>query len=134
MTKPTWDLRRYGCLLAVGMVGVLTVSACTTTKRVSQLVIDHHVGMVRGAVDVVTGKAEERAERIAKLRADLEASRAALAAEEDPARVLDLLKAHVQIQDALLAELLHGHRGMGHHHTSAADAVDGEAGRHDHQE
>lgn len=89
------------------------LAACATTRRATQLVVDHHVGMARGAIDIMSGKAEEREQRVAKLRADLEVSRVALATEQDQSRLVELLKQHVALQDALVEELLEGH---GHHH------------------
>jgi hypothetical protein len=91
----------------------MVVGACTTTKRAAQLVVDHHVGMARGAIDIMSGEAEAREQRVAKLQADLEASRSALAAEQDQGRLVELLRQHAALQDALVAELLDNH---GHHH------------------
>ena len=103
--------------LAATLAVVATLGACTTTKRAAQLVIDHHVGMVRGGWDIVSGKAEEREQRMAKLQADIAQSQTELASESDPTRQLELLKQHVALQDALIAELLeqgHSHHGGGH--------------------
>ncbi len=104
---------RHGVWLLAPLALAIVLGGCTTTKRAAQLVVDHHVGMARGAIDIMSGKAEERAQRVAKLRADLEASRSALAAEQDQGRLVELLKQHVALQDALVGELLEGH---GHHH------------------
>ncbi len=114
------------------LVGALVVvHGCTTTKRTAQLVVDHHVGMVRGAVDIVTGEAEAREKRLAQLRTKLEESRAALSAEQDPQRSLELLKQHIVLQDALIAELLHA---QGHHHgcEHAKSDADKKQGEHEH--
>ena len=54
-------------------------------------------------------KHSARARRVAQLLADLENSRAAVCAEQDQARLLELMKQQVALQDALLAELLHRH-------------------------
>jgi len=82
------------------------------------------VGMARSAVELVTGEAEAREERIAKLRADLEASRQALEAERDANHQVSLLERHVALQDAMIAELEaapgHTHGGGGHGPTGDA--------------
>lgn len=52
-------------------------------------------------------KRTAREQRVAKLHADLQTSRAALTAEQDPGRLIQLLKQQVALQDALLDELLH---------------------------
>lgn len=124
---------RLGVLLAL----VLALGACTTTKRTAQLVIDHHVGMARGAWDIVSGKAEEREQRMAKLQVDLEQSRTALATETDPSSQLELLKQHVVLQDALIAELLqqgHAHHGgePQAHEQSKTAAAGQESATHQH--
>jgi len=133
MTTGHRHLLRIGPWFAAAVAGAVAVTACTTTKRAARLVIDHHVGMAQGAMDIVTGKAEERAQRLATLQAALEANRTALAAEQNPARVLDLLKTHVQIQDALIADLLQGHHG-GHQHTQAADTGAAQTTEHRHDD
>ena len=110
-------------ITGVGIVAVTTVLAlggCTTTKRAAQLVIDHHVGMAQGAIDIMTGKAEEREQRVASLRRELGDNATALAAESDQSRQLELLKQHVVLQDALIAELMQGHGGHGGGHQQAS--------------
>lgn len=104
---------RLGAWLLTLMAVILT--ACATTKRAAQLVI-------------VSGKAEEREQRAAKLQADLEQSRTALAAESDPSRQLELLKQHVALQDALISELLQ--QGHGHHGGGDQQAKTEERGEH----
>lgn len=106
--------------LTAGVVG------CTTTKRAAQVVIDHHLGMAQGAMDIMSGKAEEREQRVAKLQADLEHNRGALAAAPDAARKLELLEQHVALQDALIAELMQGH---GHHGSQQHAKADSEEGQ-----
>jgi len=112
---------REGCTRLAGVVGAVLLLAgaagCTTARRASYLVVDHHLGMVHGAMDIMSGEAEARDERIGKLRSDLEASRAALATEQDQDRAIELLSQHVALQDALLAEMLgsHGQHGCGGH-------------------
>lgn len=97
-----------------------------------QLVAEHHVGMARGTVDIINGEAAATEKRVAKLQRKLLESRATLAAEQDPQRSLELLKQHVALQDALLAELLQAH---GHHHGSqhgnSGDSTEDEGG-HEH--
>jgi hypothetical protein len=103
--------------LAVGVLG------CTTTKRAAQLVIDHHLGMARGAIDILNGKAEEREQHLAQLQSDLAANNATLASEADQGRQLELLREHVALQDALIAELMqsgHGHDMGAHQHSGAS--------------
>ncbi len=51
-------------------------------------------------------KRNSRAGRVRKLEADLERSRAALSTEQDHTRLMKLMKQHVLLQDALLAELI----------------------------
>lgn len=48
-------------------------------------------------------------QRVASLLADLNSNRAALGGEHDQTRLVERLKRHVALQDALLAELLPGH-------------------------
>ena len=112
--------RRHGVWFFILLGAPLVVGGCTTTKRDVDLVVDHHVGMARGAIDIMSGEAEAREQRVAKLRADLEASQTALAAEQDQGRLIELLKQHVALQDALIADLLQGH---GHHHTGPQQAA-----------
>ena len=123
--------------LRVGVLSVAVVlglGGCTTTKRAAQLVIDHHVGMAQGAIDVVSGKAEEREQRLAQLHADLEQNSAALAVESDQSRKLELLEQHVALQDALIGELMQqGHAHHAAHQQAQADSKNGEAaGGHQH--
>ena len=104
------------------LIGVLAVglNACATTKRAAQLAIDHQLGMVQGAWDIVTGEAESREQRIAKLHTDLETNRARIDVEQDQGRSVDLLRQQMLLQDALVAELMHsGHQGHGQQHASA---------------
>lgn len=126
------QLRRLGAGLLIALA--VALGACTTTKRAAQLVVDHHVGMARGALDIVSGKAEEREQRVAKLRADLDASGSALAAEQEQARLVELLKQHVALQDALVAELLqaHGHHHDGGHQHTQAETTQAESQSHQH--
>lgn len=132
------DTGRYKHLVSLYLVSALSLAAvlgaCTTTKRAAQIVVDHHVGMVRGAYDVVSGKAEEREQRRATLEADLEQSRTALALEPDPVRRLELLEQHVALQDELIAELgqSHGHHGGGHEQAKAETEGGEEAEAHKH--
>ncbi len=121
------------CHLWFTLAVLAALSSCTTARRAAGLVIDHHVGMARQAVEVVSGKAEEREKRIAALRSQLEASRAAIASEEDPQRLIARLKEHVVLQDALLAELSGGHHGhgCGMEHAHAGTEKAGEAARGD---
>ncbi len=101
-------------VLAIGFTG------CATTKRAAQLAVDHHVGMVQGAWDIVSGEAEAREQRLAMLRTELEANRARIEAEPDPGRAVDLLKQQVALQDTLIAELMcGGHHGHGQQHARA---------------
>ncbi len=118
-------------LLALALTG--GVLGCTTTKRAAQLVIDHHVGMAQGAMDIMSGKAEEREQRLAKLQADLEHNRTALATAADEARKVELLEQHVALQDALIAELMqgHGHHG-GQQHASAESGDEQQPAGHQH--
>ena len=117
-----------GIRVAVALVSALLAggssTGCTTTRRAANLVIEHHVGMARSAVELVTGEAEAREGRIAKLRADLEESRQALEAERDANRQVSLLERHVALQDAMIAELEaapgHTHGGGGHGPTGDA--------------
>lgn len=53
-------------------------------------------------------KQNARARRLAQLVADIENSRAALSAERDQGHLLELMKQHVSLQDALVDELLLG--------------------------
>jgi hypothetical protein len=126
-------LRRYSRAGLLVLVGSLLLGGCATTRRAVDLAIDHHVGMARGAYDILTGEAEAREQRVAKLQADMEANRAALEAEQDQGRLVELLKQHAALQDALLAELLQ-HRG--HHqyaHVQAKGETDaGQSESHEH--
>ncbi|MBI4518078.1 MAG: hypothetical protein HY699_19920 [Deltaproteobacteria bacterium] len=97
------------------LVGALSLSGCATTKRAVYLVVDHHVGMARGAFDILNGEAEAREQRVTKLQADLKQSRAALQAEQDQDRLLAQLRQHVALQDALVAEMVPGHGGHAYH-------------------
>ena len=107
-------LVHHSTAVMMSVVLAATLVACTTTKRAVELVVDHHVGMVRGAWDIVSGEAEAQEQRIATVRADLEQSGALLAAEQDQDRLVAQLRQHAALQDALLAELLQGHGGHGH--------------------
>ena len=55
---------------------------------------------------------QARDQRLSGLLADLGTSRVAVGAERDQARLLELLRRHVRLQDAVVGELLrpHGHR------------------------
>ena len=110
-------------LLSASLAGGSS-TGCTTTRRAANLVIEHHVGMARSAAELVTGEAEAREGRIAKLRADLEESRQALEAERDADRRVALLERHVALQDAMIGELEaapgHAHGGAGHGPTGDA--------------
>lgn len=124
-------MERWGLTAALALS--VALGACTTTRRTAQLVIDHHVGMARGGWDILTGKAEEREQRAAKLQADLEQSRAALATESDLTRQVELLRQHVALQDALISELLqqgHGQHGGGHQQAKTENS--GEPTTHEH--
>ncbi len=108
------NLVRMGMLFSALLAVPMALSGCTTAKRAAHLVVDHHVGMAQGAADIMSGEAEAREQRLAKLRADLEASQSALALEQDQGRLVELLKQHVALQDALVAEILPVHGGHGH--------------------
>lgn len=107
-------MQGFASVMGTGLLTLaLTVtSGCATSKRAAQLVVDHHVGMARGALDIINGEAEAREQRVARLRAEIDANSTALAAEQDRDRLVDLLKQHVALQDAVVAELL---QGSGHH-------------------
>ncbi|MFI5396024.1 MAG: hypothetical protein ACHQ9S_10865 [Candidatus Binatia bacterium] len=122
--------RRIGIVVSVAVAAAL--GACTTTERAARLVIDHHLGMAQGAIDIMSGEAEAREQRVAKLQADLEASRLAVATEQDQDRLVELLKQHVVLQDALVAELKQGHGQHGGGHQHAAAQADGGADAHQH--
>jgi hypothetical protein len=92
--------------LVATLVLPIFLSACTTANRAAQLVVQHHVRMVSGAIDVLSGETEAREQRLEHLYAELEASGLAIAAEQDQWRLLDQLRRHVALQDALLSELL----------------------------
>ena len=124
MRKSTWLLATLALSIALG--------ACTTSKRAAQLVIDHHLGMAQGAMDIMSGKAEEREQRVATLQANLEASRAAVAAEQDQGRLLERLKEHAALQDALIAEIMQGHGQHGGHQHAQAEAKPDEQPAHAH--
>ncbi len=70
--------------------------------------------MAREAMDLMSGEAEAREQRIAQLRRELDPNQAVLAAENDQDHLIELLKHHVALQDALIAELRQGH---GHDHS-----------------
>lgn len=111
----------------------LTVtSGCATSKRAAQLVVDHHVGMARSALDIISGEAEAREQRVAKLRAEIDANSTDLAAEEDRDHLVDLLKQRVALQDALLDELLQGHGHHGGHQQAQADTGTEHTTPHEH--
>ncbi len=103
-----------------------SLASCAPTQRAARLVIDHHIGMAQGAMDIVSGKAEEREQRVAQLQSDLEKNRVALSAEQDQTRLIDLLKEHVALQDALIGELMQGHGQHGAHQQAKADGSAGE--------
>jgi len=50
--------------LAAVVLAATALAGCAATRRAAGLVMDHHVGMARYAVDVVSGKAEEREQRM----------------------------------------------------------------------
>ncbi len=115
--------KHAACGLAV-VAALSLLSGCATAGRVTRVVVDHHVGMFMHAKDVLSGEASARAERIAALREKLKDSRAAIDSEvdpESPERSVELLRRHIELQDALLAELeaKHGHGG-GHHSASSS--------------
>lgn len=122
-TKSSGNLGGWLIIFVVLLIGL---AGCTTTERAARMVVDHHVGMVQGAWDIMNGEAEAREQRVAKLQADLETSRAAISAEPDQTRLLDLLKQHVVLQDALVAELMQGHGHHGAHQQAKAQSTDGE--------
>jgi hypothetical protein len=99
----------------------LVLGACTTTRRATQLVVDHHLGMARGAMDILSGEAEAREQRVTKLSEELEASRQAIAEEQDQERLVNLLRQHMTLQDALLAELLPGQHHHQHRHKQSQE-------------
>ena len=108
------------------------VAGCATTERAAQLVVDHHIGMARAAIDVLSGEAEARQQRIGHLQAEMKAGGDAIATEQDPTRLIELLKRQVAWQGALIAELQHagGHSG----HQLVAAEPDGEHSGHHPQE
>lgn len=118
------------------VVFAATFAACATTQRAAQLVVDHHVGMVRGAYDVLTGEAEGREQRRAQLQAELDASLNALATAEDQGQIVDLLRGHVVLQDKLIEELLqqgHGSHHGGHQQAQVEQNEDGTPSAEAHQ-
>ena len=121
-------MRGTGACLVSALVFSLVLGACTTTRRAARLVVDHHVGMARGAMDILSGAAEAREQRVTKLSEELEASRQAIAEEQDQERLVNLLRQHLTLQDALLAELLpaqhhHQHRHRQRHGTAGLAAT-----------
>lgn len=128
--RTDWLWRRsWATAVAVGLLA----TGCTTTRRATELVVDHHVGMVRGAFDIVSGAAEEREQRLASLREQMEANRAALDVEQDQGRAVQLLKEHVALQDEMIAELLHGSGGHHGGHGSLPEERSSSGGeRHEH--
>ena len=127
-------MQRFTFVMGAGLLALaLTVtSGCATSKRAAQLVVDHHLGMARGALDIINGEAEAREQRVAKLRAEIDANGAALAAEQDRDRLVDLLRQHVALQDALVAELLQGHGHHGSHQQAQADTSTEQTTSHEH--
>ncbi len=103
---------------------------CATAGRTTDLVVEHHVGMVRGAVDIISGAAQQREKRLSELLDERDKSRERLQAESDPARLAERLREHVAIQDEIITELMAGghgghhgtcpHHKEGHHHGEAA--------------
>lgn len=125
--------KAHGGWLVALFVAFAAWSGCTTTERAARMVVDHHIGMVQGAVDIMNGEAEAREQRVAKLQADLERSRAALTAEQDQTQLVELLRQHLVLQDALVAELMQGHGAHGGHRQAKADDPGGEQlGEHQH--
>lgn len=116
-------------LLTLALTGT---SGCATSQRAAQLVVDHHIGMARGALDIINGEAEAREQRVARLRAEIDANRTELAAEQDRDRLVDLLKQHVTLQDALVAELLQGIGHHGGHQQAQADTSTEQTKPHEH--
>ncbi len=92
LLDPLRHLRRGIVWLLSALALPMVFGGCATTERATRLVVDHHVGMARGAMDIMTGEAEAREQRVAKLRAELDGSRAALAAEQEQGRLVELLK------------------------------------------
>jgi len=127
-------MQGFAFVMGVGVLSLaLTVSsACATSKRAAQLVVDHHVGMARSALDIISGEAEMREQRVARLRAEIDANSTALAAEQDRDRLVDLLKQHVALQDALLAELLQGNGHHGGHQQAQVDTSTEQTNPHEH--
>lgn len=121
-------------MLGAGLLTLaLTVtSGCATSRRAAQLVVDHHIGMARSALDIINGEAEAREQRVAELRAEIDANSTALAAEQDRDRLVDLLKQHVALQDALVAELLQRHGHHGGHQQAQADTSTEQTQPHEH--
>lgn len=106
---------------------------CATARRTTDLVVEHHVGMVRGAADIISGAGEEREKRLSKLLEERDKSREHLQAESDPARLAELLREHVRVQDLIIAELMAGghalqHRDCPHHETGYRGCPHHEAG------
>jgi hypothetical protein len=56
---------------------------------------------------------DARERRVVKLQVGLEVSRSAVSVELKEARLVELFKQHLALQDALLAELLHRHARAG---------------------
>jgi hypothetical protein len=127
-------MQGFAFVMSVGVLALaLTVtSGCATSKRAAQLVVDHHIGMARSALDIINGEAEAREQRVAKLRAEIDANSTALAAEQDRDRLVDLLKQHVTLQDALVAELLQGNGHHGGHQQAQADTTSEQTTPHEH--
>lgn len=127
-------MQGFAFVMAAGLLTLaLTVtSGCATSQRAAQFVVDHHIGMARGALDIISGEAEAREQRVAKLRAEIDANSTALAAEQDRDRLVDLLRQHVALQDALLAELLQGNGHHGGQQQAQADTSTEQTRPHEH--
>lgn len=117
-------MERTPVLLGMAVLVLASSGAhgCTTARRAGKLVVDHHVGMARGAVEVLTGEAEERERKIAGLQAELASSRERLQGEQDPEQLVESLRRHVLLQDELLGLLLRSHHE--HHGHGAGGGTD----------
>ena len=59
----------YPRLAATALILLGTAAGCATTRDMGRTVVDHHVGMVHRAKQVLTGEARERERRLATMRA-----------------------------------------------------------------
>ncbi len=94
-------------------------AGCTTARRTTGVIVDHHVGMVRDAADVMSGAAEEREKRFGELLDKLNQDRESLKSETEVGALARHLRQHVEIQDEVIAALMaRSHKG--HHNCCRA--------------